>query len=55
MFALGEEGDAAEMKARLGTFFLGVAGTLGTFTAFVILKWAGRVLMMGIGEVAMGL
>jgi MFS family permease len=54
IFTDGEDGNDAEMRARLGTFFIGIVGCLGTFTVIFMLKWTGRVILMSVGEVVLG-
>ena len=42
IFTKGKSGMDADIAARIGTFFLGVSGFLGTFSSLFILKWLGR-------------
>ena len=51
IFKDGKEGLDAEKAARIGTFFIGVAGFVGTGLSLITAKYFGRKLLLVIGEI----
>ena len=51
IFKDGKTGLDADKAARIGTFFIGVAGFLGTGLSLVIAKYFGRKTLMVFGEI----
>ena len=51
IFKDGKTGLDAEKAARIGTFFIGVAGFLGTGLSLITAKFFGRKILLIIGEV----
>ena len=54
-FILGETGNDAEFKARMGTLLVGIFAFLGTLSSIPLLKYFGRVVFIQGSEAVMAI